>query len=59
MMLWVQIHGPVCLSENVECIVANPRHKNDQRIVQMLNKFVKMNNCNLIWMDLVHTDRVM
>ncbi|XP_022793694.1 uncharacterized protein LOC111332596 [Stylophora pistillata] len=47
----VQIHGPVSLSENVECIVVNSRHRKDPRITNMLDCFVKQNNCNLIWMD--------
>ena len=47
----VQIHGPVCLSENVECIVANHRHHGDTSIETLLEEFVKRNGCNLIWMD--------
>ncbi len=49
--LQVQIHGPVCLSENVECIVVNERHQNDTNIKKLLNEFVEKNSCNLIWMD--------
>lgn len=47
----VQIHGPVCLSENVDCIVANSRHRTDKKVVKMLEKFIERNHCNLIWMD--------
>lgn len=47
----VQIHGPVSLSENVECIVVNARHQGDSRITRLLDRFVKQNECNLIWMD--------
>ena len=47
----VQIHGPVSLSENVECIVVNPRHKRDLVITKRLDRFVEQNKCNLIWMD--------
>jgi len=47
----VQIHGPVSLSENVECIVVNPRHKRDLLTTKLLDRFVKQNKCNLIWMD--------
>ena len=47
----VYIHGPVSLSENVDCIVANSRHRNEPRIVQLLNKFVKKNQCKLVWRD--------
>jgi hypothetical protein len=47
----VQIHGPVCLSENVECVVANNRHRGNAAITTMLDEFVKRNSCNLIWMD--------
>jgi len=47
----VQIHGPVSLSENVECIVVNPRHKKDSVTTKLLDRFVEQNKCNLIWMD--------
>ena len=47
----VQIHGPVSLSENVECIVVNPRHEKDSLITKLLDRFVEQNKCNLIWMD--------
>ena len=47
----VQIHGPVSLSENVECIVVNLRHKKDSLITKLLDRFVEQNKCNLIWMD--------
>ena len=47
----VQIHGPVSLSENVECIVVNPRHEKDLLITKLLDRFVEQNKCNLIWMD--------
>ena len=47
----VQIHGPVSLSENVECIVVNARHQADTRIGSLLDLFVERNKCNLIWMD--------
>lgn len=47
----VQIHGPVSLSENVECIVVNPRHQGDPRTTSLLDRFVEQNKCNLIWMD--------
>ena len=47
----VQIHGPVSLSENVECIVVNPRHKRDSLTTKLLDRFVEQNKCNLIWMD--------
>lgn len=47
----VQIHGPVSLSENVECIVVNPRHQRDSLTTKLLDRFVEQNNCNLIWMD--------
>lgn len=47
----VQIHGPVSLSENVECIVVNPRHQKDSLTTKLLDRFVEQNKCNLIWMD--------
>lgn len=47
----VQIHGPVSLSENVECIVVNSRHHKDPKIKNMLDRLVEQNNFNLIWMD--------
>lgn len=47
----VQIHGPVCLSENVDCIVVNHRHRGDRKMEEMLDKFVERNGCNMIWMD--------
>jgi len=47
----VQIHGPVSLSENVECIVVNPRHSKDSLTTKRLDRFVEQNKCNLIWMD--------
>ena len=49
--LQVQIHGPVSLSENVECIVVNARHQGNTRITSLLYRFVEQNECNLIWMD--------
>ena len=49
--LQVQIHGPVSLSENVECIVVNARHQGNPRITSLLYRFVEQNECNLIWMD--------
>ncbi|KAI6652321.1 hypothetical protein LOD99_7336 [Oopsacas minuta] len=47
----VQIHGPVSLSDNVECIVVNQRHRTDKKINKLLEKFITDNKCNLIWMD--------
>ena len=47
----IQIHGPVCLSENVECIVDNSRHSGDTDIGDMLEEFVKRSGCSLIWME--------
>lgn len=47
----VQIHGPVSLSENVDCIVANERHKSCPATVKLLEEFVEKNQCNLIWME--------
>ncbi|KAL9974559.1 hypothetical protein ACROYT_G011609 [Oculina patagonica] len=47
----VQIHGPVSLSENVECIVVNPRHQKESLTTKLLDRFVEQNKCNLIWMD--------
>lgn len=47
----VQIHGPVCLSENVECIVVNHRYRGETSMETLLEEFVKKNGCNLIWMD--------
>ena len=47
----IQIHGPVCLSENVECIVVNSRHSGDTDIGDMLEEFVKRSGCSLIWME--------
>lgn len=47
----VQIHGPVSLAENVDCIVVNQRHRDDKNINQLLEKFISINKCNLIWMD--------
>ena len=49
--LQVQIHGPICLSENVDCIVANSRHRTNKTMVSLLQKFIDQNHCNLIWMD--------
>ncbi len=39
------------LSENVDCIVVNERHKDDTEIKKMLDIFVERNKCNLIWME--------
>lgn len=47
----VQIHGPVCLSENVDCIVVNCRFRRDARVRELLKDFVQTNGCNMIWMD--------
>ena len=47
----VQIHGPVSLSENVDCIVVNSRHRGDKNIEKLLDTFIERNNCNLIWMN--------
>ena len=47
----MQIHGPVCLSENVECIVVNDRFHGNERVEKQLEEFVTKNNCNLIWME--------
>lgn len=49
--LQVQIHGPVSLSENVDCIVVNERHKSCPVTVKLLEEFVEKNQCNLIWME--------
>ena len=51
----VQIHGPICLSENLDCIVVNARFKYTPHIKSLLEIFVKKNNCNLIWMDAVES----
>ena len=47
----VQIHGPVCLSENIDCIVVNSRFRSDARVKLLLKEFVQRNGCNMIWMD--------
>ena len=47
----IQIHGPVCLSENVDCIVVNDRHSSDPAMRELLDQFVDRNKCNLIWME--------
>lgn len=47
----VQIHGPVSLSENVDCIVVHEQHKSNSAMRSMLDKFVDKNKCNLIWME--------
>ena len=47
----VQIHGPVELSEHVECVVVNKRHKEDTRVKEQLAEFIDKNKCNMIWMD--------
>lgn len=47
----IQIHGPVCLSENVDCIVVNERHSADPTMKELLDQFVSRNKCNLIWME--------
>lgn len=47
----VQIHGPVCLLENVDCIVVNSRFRRDSRVKKLLKVFVQKNGCNMIWMD--------
>ena len=47
----IQIHGPVCLSENVDCIVVNDRHSFDPAMKELLEQFVDRNKCNLIWME--------
>ena len=51
LIIQVQIHGPVCLSENVECIVVNDRFRGNELIEKQLEEFVTKNNCNLIWME--------
>ena len=52
----IQIHGPLCLSENVDCIVVNERHGADEAMRDLLDRFVSKNKCNLIWME--KADRV-
>ena len=52
----IQIHGPVCLSENVDCIVVNDRHSADTAMRELLDEFVTRNKCNLIWME--RADRI-
>jgi hypothetical protein len=47
----VQIHGPVSLSDNVDCLVVNERHKSCPTVQGLLEKFVEKNRCNLIWME--------
>lgn len=47
----IQIHGPVCLSENIDCIVVNDRHSADTAMRELLDEFVTKNECNLIWME--------
>lgn len=49
----VQIHGPVSLCENADCIVVNERHKSCPAMLEMLDTFVQKNDCNLIWMEKV------
>lgn len=51
MCVKVQIHGPVCLSENVDCIVVNSHFRRDTRVRELLKEFVQRNGCNMIWMD--------
>ena len=55
-ILQIQIHGPVCLSENVDCIVVNDRHGADTAMRELLDEFVTKNKCNLIWME--RADRI-
>ena len=47
----MQVHGPVSLSENIDCIVVNARHRGNKAIETLLDKFIERNNCNLIWMS--------
>uniref|UniRef100_A0A1X7UQE6 Uncharacterized protein n=1 Tax=Amphimedon queenslandica TaxID=400682 RepID=A0A1X7UQE6_AMPQE len=47
----VQVHGPVSLSENIDCIVVNARYRGNKTIESLLDKFIEKNNCNLIWMS--------
>ena len=47
----VQIHGPVSLTDNVECIVVNQRHRTDKNMNKLLRQFIDINKCNMIWMD--------
>ena len=35
----------------MDCIVVSPRHRGNHAIEKMLDKFVDINRCNLIWMD--------
>lgn len=51
LFLKVQIHGPVSLSENVDCIVVNRKYKGNKAIEKLLDQFIDKNNCNLIWMS--------
>lgn len=46
----------MCLSENVDCIVANDRHSADTAMRELLDQFVAKNKCNLIWME--RADRI-
>ena len=48
-VLQVHIHGHVTLSENVDRIVVNPRHRTNARIVRLLNKLVEKYQCKLFW----------
>lgn len=40
-----QIHGPVRLNMDVDVLMVNKRHKNDQNMVAMLDEFSHKHNC--------------
>lgn len=47
----VQYHGPVRLYHDVECLVANPKYRNDGKITKQLQDFEFKFDVPVFWMD--------
>jgi len=47
----VQIHGELLLSRDVESLVVKNHYKTDNNLQPLIQRFIKKNNCNLIYMD--------
>eukprot|EP01059_Diplonema_ambulator_P019901 TRINITY_DN33581_c0_g1_i1.p1 TRINITY_DN33581_c0_g1~~TRINITY_DN33581_c0_g1_i1.p1 ORF type:complete len:381 (+),score=82.91 TRINITY_DN33581_c0_g1_i1:37-1179(+) len=47
----VQIHGEICLSQNIERVVVAIRHKKHPNIIKDLKEFCKKYGCTYVFMD--------
>ncbi len=47
----VQIHGPVRLNMDIECVFINPRHKNDPEMMKLVDQFVSKNQLNMVFIE--------